>query len=183
MTRRDIPNLITLLRLLLLAPLVYLLLEGRFAAALLVFAVAGGSDAVDGYLARRYGWGSPLGAMLDPLADKLLMATTYCMLGWLELLPLWIVALVIGRDLIIVGGALVYSRLVAVPEMAPSGISKFNTVAQIVFMLSVLLSRAGAALPDLWISAWAAIMVATTLWSGGDYVWRWGNKVLDERKE
>lgn len=183
MTRRDIPNLITALRLLLLVPLVYLLLQQQFAAALVVFAVAGASDAADGFLARRYGWGSPLGAILDPLADKLLMATSYCLLGWLDLIPLWIVALVLGRDLIIVGGALVYSRLVERPEMAPSRISKFNTVAQIVFVLSVLLSLSGVALPNLWIWGWATVMVVATLWSGGDYVWRWGNKALHEHKE
>lgn len=183
MTRRDIPNLITLLRLLLLAPLVLLLLEGKYAAALLIFAVAGISDAVDGYLARRHGWSTPLGAMLDPLADKLLMATTYFMLGWLDLIPHWIVVLVIGRDLIIITGVLAYAHLVNRPEMAPTRISKFNTAAQIVFILSVLTALSGVALASWWLWAWLATMVVTTLWSGIDYVWRWSSRAYSEHKE
>lgn len=183
MTRRDIPNLITLLRLLLLVPFVLFLLDGRFAAALLVFALAGVSDAIDGYLARRRGWSTPLGAVLDPLADKLLMGTAYLMLGWLDLLPLWVVSLVIGRDLIIIGGALAYTHLVKRPEMAPTRISKFNTAAQIIFMLSILTMLAGVDLPYGWIIAWLAIMVTTTLWSGVDYVWRWSSRALKEHKE
>jgi len=182
-TRRDIPNLITLLRLLLLAPFVLFLLDGKYAVALLVFAVAGISDGIDGYLARGHGWSTPLGAILDPVADKLLMATSYLTLGWLQLIPLWIVVLVIGRDLIILGGALAYTHLVKRPEMAPSRISKFNTAAQIIFMLSVLTALSGVDLPHWWVRAWLAIMVTTTVWSGSDYVWRWSNRALREHKE
>jgi len=181
-TRRDIPNLITLLRLLLLAPFVYFLLDDKFAAALLVFAVAGLSDGIDGYLARHYGWSTPLGAMLDPLADKLLMATAYLTLGWLELLPLWIVALVIGRDLIIITGALAYAHLVSRPEMAPTRISKFNTAVQIIFMSSVLLALANIPLPQWWLTGCLALMVTTTVWSGIDYVWRWSSRAVKEKE-
>jgi len=182
-TRRDIPNLITLLRLLLLAPLVILLLHQRYDFALLIFAFAGASDALDGYLARHMGWSSPLGAFLDPLADKLLMATTYFMLGWLDLLPIWLVALVIGRDVIIIGGVLVYSHVVERPEMSPSRISKLNTLAQIVFVLSVLSVLAGIALPHWWITGWLTVMVVTILWSGVDYVWRWSHQAMEKREE
>lgn len=183
MTRHDIPNLITLLRLLLLVPLVLCLLSGKYAAALLIFAVAGASDAVDGYLARSHGWITPLGAILDPLADKLLMATTYFMLGLLGLIPSWIVVLVIGRDLLIIGGALAYNQLVERPEMTPTRISKFNTAAQIIFMLSVLTALAGVALPLWWLWSWLAIVVLTTLWSGIDYVWHWSARAIIEHKE
>lgn len=183
MTRRDIPNLITLLRLLLLVPFVLFLLDGKFAAALVVFAVAGLSDGIDGYLARSHGWTTPLGAMIDPLADKLLMATAYLMLGWLDLIPLWIVALVIGRDLIIITGALAYAHLVSRPEMAPTRISKFNTAAQIIFMISVLTVLAGLELPQWWLKGWLVIMVTATLWSGIDYVWRWSSRAVKEHKE
>lgn len=182
MTRRDIPNLITLLRLALLVPLVLFLHEGMFTAALITFAVAGASDAIDGYLARSHGWSTHLGAMLDPLADKLLMATSFLMLGWLDLLPLWIVALVIGRDLFIITGAMAYAHLVSSPEMAPTPISKFNTAAQIIFMLSVLTSLAGVNLPHWWLFVWMAVMVTTTLWSGVDYVWRWSSRAIKEQK-
>lgn len=183
MTLRDIPNFITLLRLLLLVPFVHFLFSESYVLALLVFAVAGLSDALDGYLARRHGWGTPLGAILDPLADKLLMATAYCSLGWLDLLPLWIVALVIGRDLIIITGALAYAHLVSRPEMAPTRISKFNTAVQIVFMLSMLIALAGAGLPQWWLKGWLVVMVITTLWSGIDYVWRWSSRASKEHKE
>ncbi|MDE2089174.1 MAG: CDP-alcohol phosphatidyltransferase family protein, partial [Gammaproteobacteria bacterium] len=108
MTRRDLPNLISVLRMLLVLPVVALLMTEHYREALLLFGLAGLSDALDGFLAKRYGWTSRLGAVLDPLADKILLVSSYIALGWLRLLPLWLVAAVIVRDLVIVIGAAVY---------------------------------------------------------------------------
>src|SRR3990172_3309285 len=102
---KDIPNIISLLRMALVPPVVILLLNGYYGWALLVFVSAGLSDGLDGYLAKRFGWRSRLGAILDPLADKLLLVASYLTLGWLGQLPLWLVAVVVGRDIVIVAGA------------------------------------------------------------------------------
>jgi cardiolipin synthase len=91
---RDIPNLITGLRILLVAPFLWLLLEEHYGAALLLFVIAGISDALDGFLAKYYGWTSELGGLLDPIADKLLLMGAILALGWLNELPGWLVMLV-----------------------------------------------------------------------------------------
>jgi cardiolipin synthase len=173
---RDIPNLICVVRILLVPPIVVLMLRGEFALVLALFALAGASDGLDGFLARRYDWGSRLGAILDPLADKLLMVCTYATLGWMGLLPLWLVVIVLGRDVVIVAGALAYHRLCRGIEMAPSRISKANTLFQILLVLLVMVAPLGLALPE-WVMAGMLTVVAwTTLLSGGNYVWEWSRR-------
>lgn len=173
MKARDIPNLITVFRFLLVPPVVLLLLERRFGLALLLFGVAGFSDAVDGYLAKRYAWSSRIGALLDPLADKLLLVSSFITLGWLQLLPLWLVGAVILRDLVIVSGALVYHFRIERLEAAPTLVSKLNTLAQILLVIAIMFSQAVHELPFLWMDALLYSVLVTTLWSGMDYVWRW----------
>ena len=90
MNRSDIPNIISMLRIILVIPTVMLLLNERYGQALILFAVAGASDGLDGYIAKRYHYVSRLGTILDPLADKLLLVCTYLALGWLGLLPAWL---------------------------------------------------------------------------------------------
>lgn len=93
MKPHDIPNVITAFRFLLVPPVVILLLQERFTAALIVFGVAGFSDGLDGFLAKRYDWRSRLGSILDPLADKLLLVSSFVTLGWLGLIPAWLCCL------------------------------------------------------------------------------------------
>ena len=119
MKRSDIPNIITVFRFLLVPPVVLLLLNHRYGAALIVFGVAGFSDALDGFLAKRYGWSSRMGAIMDPLADKLLLVASFVTLGWLGLIPPWLVALVILRDVVIVIGAMIYHWCVVSRNHAP----------------------------------------------------------------
>ncbi|MGM0594794.1 MAG: CDP-alcohol phosphatidyltransferase family protein [Pseudomonadota bacterium] len=175
MKARHLPNLISILRILLVIPITVLLAQGEYGQVLLLFALAGISDGVDGYLARRFGWRSRLGALLDPLGDKVLLVGVYLVLGWQGLLPWPVVALVMLRDGVIVGGALAYRRLCGELEMAPTRISKFNTAAQIVLGLVVVVQAAGY-LPagGGLLEALIYLVVLTTLWSGGDYVWQWG---------
>jgi cardiolipin synthase len=173
---RDIPNLICVLRILLVIPLVVLLLRGEFATVLVLFAVAGASDGLDGFLARRYDWRSRLGAILDPLADKLLMVCTYATLGWIGQLPLWLVVIVLARDVVIISGALAYHRLCGDIEMAPTRISKANTLFQIVLVLLVMVAPLGLTLPAWMMGSVIAVVVWTTLLSGGNYVWEWSRR-------
>jgi cardiolipin synthase len=172
----DIPNLITVLRFLLVPPVVLLLLQEQFGLALLMFGVAGFSDALDGYLAKRFNWTSRLGALMDPLADKLLLVSSFITLGWLQLIPLWLVGVVILRDMVIVSGALVYNFRIERLEAEPTMVSKLNTVTQIMLVLAILFSRAVTALPFLWMDVLLYSVLMTTLWSGFDYVWRWSRR-------
>lgn len=182
MTRRDIPNLISVFRLLLVLPIAYLLYEKQLGFALTLFVVAGISDGVDGYLAKRNDWASGLGAFLDPLADKTLLITSYLVLGWIGLFPLWLVVAVISRDAIIVIGSLAYFVLIGRVEMSPSIISKVNTGAQIALVVMLLLTSIFGGLEAI-IEPMAYIIFATTLLSGMDYVWVWGKKAWQNRSQ
>lgn len=184
MRTRDIPNLISIVRILLVGPLVWLLLAQRFGPALVLFVIAGLSDALDGFLAKRYGWVSRLGSILDPIADKLLMVCAYLTLGWLALLPLWLVAAVIARDLIIVGGAVYYQLRIARVEMAPTLISKANTLFQILLVFMVLADQVRS-LPSIVTDTLLVIVLTTTLASGATYIWIWSrraNEVVEARR-
>ena len=133
-----IPNLITIARLLLVPLIVWLMISGQSGAAFVLFIVAGVSDAVDGFLARSFNLRSTLGTYLDPLADKALLVSIYISLAVLAEVPLWVVILVVSRDLFIVG-AVVLSWMLGQPmEMRPLIISKLNTVVQIVLAAVVL---------------------------------------------
>jgi cardiolipin synthase len=173
---RHIPNILTAFRFLLVPPVVLLMLKDEFMPALVLFAVAGFSDAVDGFLARRYHWTSRIGGLMDPLADKLLMVSSYLTLGWLGLIPVWLVALVILRDLVIVTGAVIYNARIEQVEATPSVVSKLNTLAQILLVLSVLFSQAFVALPGWWIDGLIYGVLVTIIWSGAGYVWTWGRR-------
>jgi len=181
-TRRDLPNLITGLRILLVAPLAWALLSGHFAAALTLFVLAGASDGIDGYLARRFGWQSRLGALLDPLADKLLLVATYLALGWLGFLPPSLVALVLGRDLVIVAGAVAYRLRFGRLDLAPSLLSKFNTVLQIALALVAILSTGLGWLPGWSTELLVVAVFASTLLSGLHYVGVWSGRAWRESR-
>jgi cardiolipin synthase len=176
MKARDIPNLISFLRILLTLPIVWLLFEQEFSYALMLFAVAGFSDGMDGFLAKHFHWQSHLGGLLDPLADKALLMSSYLVLGGLNLLPVWLVILVIFRDLTIMGGALYYHFSVEAVDANPSLISKLNTLLQIILVLAVVTDAGPLPLPQLLLDALIWGTVLTTLSSGALYVWVWTYK-------
>lgn len=182
MKARDIPNVITVFRFLLVPPVVVLLLQERFTAALIVFGVAGFSDGLDGFLAKHFNWRSRLGGIIDPLADKLLLVSCFVTLGWLGLIPAWLVLLVILRDLVIVAGATFYHMRIEQFEAEPSVASKLNTAAQILLVLAVLYSFGIQAVPALLMEVLLYSVLATTLWSGFDYVWTWGQRAWQKRR-
>ena len=134
----NIPNLITLGRVLSVPFVFWLLLSGRYQTAFFIFVVAGLSDAVDGWLAKRYSWQTELGAYLDPLADKLLIVSIYIALGVRAELPLWLVIMVVSRDILIVVAVLLSWLMDQPVVIKPLAVSKANTVAQIVLAATVL---------------------------------------------
>ncbi len=179
MQARDIPNIITVLRFLMVPPTLLLLLEERYTLALLIFAIAGLSDGIDGFLAKRYNWTSRIGAIMDPLADKLLLDSTFLVLAWLGDLPLWLVAAIIARDGVIISGGLAYHFLIGRYEMAPSRISKLTTFSQIVLVVLVLAVYGELFFLPPWVMEGAEVIVLLlTLTSGLGYVWSWGKRAL-----
>lgn len=183
MTLRDLPNIISLLRIALVIPVVYLLIQRQFSYALILFFIAGISDGLDGYLAKRNGWVTRLGSILDPLADKLLLVFSYFTLGWLGEIPMWLFVLVVIRDLIIVVGAIAYHELIGIYDMTPTWVSKANTFFQIVLILVVVFSLGVYTLPGIALEALVMIVAITTVASGANYVWVWGRRAIQEHKE
>lgn len=181
MTRADIPNLISLLRIVLVVPTVIALTREQYLLALALYTVAGVSDALDGYIAKRFNYHSRLGSIIDPLADKLLLVATYVTLAWLGLLPAWLVVAVVARDLLILGGATALHFFIGRYEMAPSVVSKFNTLAQILLGLIVMFSAGLYPLPDAVLEGLVLVVLVTTVLSGIDYVWTWGTRACRAR--
>ncbi len=169
----QLPNLLTLSRIALAPVLILTLKDHNYLAALLVFLTAGVSDGLDGYIAKRYGFTSRLGAILDPTADKILLVSTYVMLMLLDHLPFWLVLTVVFRDLLIVGGYLVYTSVVGSVQMKPSLLSKFNTLMQIVLALAVLVNEGLGLSFTLWVDVLVYTVFVTTVASGVHYVWIW----------
>ena len=145
---RWLPNALTVARMLLVPVLVALLLLGEYRAALVIALIAGFSDWLDGALARRFNWQTEVGGFLDPLADKLLMVAAYITIAWLDALPLWLVCLVVLRDIVIVTGGLIYHYKIERFKGEPTQLSKFNTFCQLLLMWVVLVALAGFAVPE-----------------------------------
>lgn len=176
---KDIPNLISIGRIILVFPVVWLLLNQKFQEAMLLFFIAGASDALDGFLAKHYHWESRLGGILDPLADKFLLVSTYFCLGWVEALPWWLIGLIILRDLVIVGGALVYNYRIAQLEAEPTIISKVNTFLQIALALLVVYSLGFEPVNNTLVVALIWLVTASTLLSGYGYVTDWSRRARE----
>ena len=138
--KRHIPNVLTSVRILLVIPVAYYLFESNYLYSLALFLFAGISDAVDGYLARRFLWTSNFGAWADPLADKLIVGVVFVVLAIQGLVPAWLVFVTIGRDLIILCGAATYRKLFGKIDIAPTILSKVNTVVQILALLLVMVT-------------------------------------------
>lgn len=176
MSFKWLPNAISLMRIALVAPILMLILNDNFAWALGLFAFAGFSDGLDGYLAKRFDWHTRLGALLDPVADKLLVAGTFITLAYTQDIPVWLASVVILRDVIIVAGATAYNFLVRPVEGEPTRVSKLNTALQLLFLLFVL-SRAGFGWPEqISITVLGASVLVTVVISGLDYVWSWAGR-------
>ena len=169
----NLPNLITIARILLVPVIVWAITSDQMLFAFILFLAAGLSDAVDGFLAKRFGMTSEFGSYLDPLADKALIVSIYVALGISDALPRWLVILVVSRDIMIVA-AVILSWLVGKPvAVKPLTVSKANTVAQIV-LATLVLASLGLRVDFAWLIAVnIAAVAALTLLSVAAYVREW----------
>ena len=178
-----IPNLLTLARIGMVPWLVVLLQNQQFALSLVVFVVAGLTDALDGFIAKRFNAQTYLGSLLDPLADKGLLVSSYIMLSVLGLIPFWLMVAVVFRDVIIVGGYLLMVLFFGSVKMQPLIISKVNTFTQIAYIVLVLLALAmnsdfSAIKPIL-----SYVVLATSVISGLAYVYIWSIKATNSDQQ
>jgi cardiolipin synthase len=178
----NVPNVITLIRVLLIPVIAVLLVRRQYAPALAVFTAAAISDFADGAIARHYRIVSEFGARLDPIADKLTMFTATVLLAWQSWLPLWLAAAIVLRDVVIAGGAVAYRLVVGHIEMAPTWLSKVNTALEFAALAAVLAQAAGLLDGRAWLPAFFAFVFATVILSGAQYVWAWSRKAAAARR-
>lgn len=171
MSLSTIPNIITVMRMILIIPFAYFAWHQDYVAALVIFLIAGISDGLDGLLAKRFNWQSRFGSITDPLADKILLFVALLLLvmkGQLSWTLFWVST---ARDLYIVGGATSYHYLVEPYEMRPSLISKWNTALMILLVLLVLVHLAWFKLPLALIDTLEVAVILTCIISGLHYTW------------
>ena len=167
---RHLPNLICLFRLALVWPVAAALASGNFLLALALFTLAAVSDGLDGYLAKRFNWTSELGKFLDPCADKLLLMTVFIESAWLGLVPWWITAAAVARDVMIGLGALVFRVWFGPLRGRPAVISKINTAAQLLYLACVMLGSAWGFPPREILDALGLVTFVTIVLSGYHYM-------------
>ena len=173
-----IPNIICILRILLVVPIVIALRDGEFTIALVLIFIAGFSDVLDGFLARQFDWRTRLGGLLDPLADKLLLVTVMLTLTSLDLVPWWLTFVVIGRDVVIISGAIAYNLLIEMVKPEPTIISKINTMLQLLYIVLVIAQQAFGWPPAIAIILAGTGVFCTSVVSGMDYVMSWSRKAI-----
>ncbi|MBR1206365.1 MULTISPECIES: CDP-alcohol phosphatidyltransferase family protein [Bradyrhizobium] len=169
----SIPNIITLGRIILVPVIVWAIVSSQMEIAFAIFVIAGVSDAVDGFLAKRFNMASELGALLDPLADKALLVSIYVALGIWGAVPRWIVILVVSRDIMIVSAVIVSWLFDKPVEMKPLMVSKLNTVAQVAFAALVLASLGFGFQPHPYDLILMGLVTIFTLGSVSLYLVEW----------
>ena len=179
---RHVPNLITLLRLGLVPALAYCIALQAYGAAAAIFLAAALSDLVDGYVARRFGVVTKLGALLDPVADKLNMLVATVGLAWQEQIPMWLPIAVVGRDVVIVCGALAYRLVRGQLTMNPTFLGKANTFIEFAVLLIALAVAAGWVPGGQWLDALFVVVLASVVTSGAQYVWLYGRSAMEVRR-
>jgi cardiolipin synthase len=172
----NLPNLVSLARLLSAPLAVWLILAGELALCFWVFLAAALSDVLDGLLAKRFDARTELGAYLDPLADKALLVSVYVTLGHAGHLPIWLVIMVVFRDVLIVGGAALFHLLTRALVMQPLAVSKLNTAAQFALAATVLGVRGFALDGGGWVAVLVYVVALTTLASGAAYILTWARR-------
>ena len=175
LSARYIPNIITGARIAFVPCLIWLLIHHQYERSLILVALMGLSDALDGFLARCYHWKTTLGAYLDPLADKIMLLAVFicfAVLGWV---PWWFAALIVARDVVLLTGAVFYHWSTRQLKMEPLAISKVNTCAQIILAVSLIYAQVGP-MHNQIINALMTVVVCTTIASGGQYVIEWSRR-------
>lgn len=175
---RHLPNIICGVRILLIWPTVVYLQAGNYWSALMLVAVCAISDGLDGWLAKRFNWTSHLGKILDPLADKLLLVSLFLTATWMNLVPWWLTAVVVARDVMIGSGAVVYRMWVGPLHGRPTILSKINTGMQLAVVLAAILGVAtGLPTPEM-VTALALFTLLTTIVSGAVYLGMFTRRAL-----
>jgi cardiolipin synthase len=177
---RHLPNLICLARIALIWPLLMALQAGDYELACELFVIAAVSDGLDGYLAKRFGWTSEFGKFIDPVADKLLLVSMFVTLSWLELVPWWLAAAAIARDVMIGLGALTFRLWFGPLKGRPTIVSKINTLLQLGYLLGVQMKAAFEFPPVEILDALAIITLIMTVASGFDYIYAFTRRAWDE---
>lgn len=177
-----LPNLITIGRVLLIPVVAFLLLDHDYTLAFAVFAVAAVGDWVDGFLARRLNQMSQLGAVLDPVADKMTMMIVAILMAAQGMLPIWLAVVIVMRDAIIVAGAVAYRFVVGRIEMAPTRLSKANTFLEFGVISLVLAQAAQLVAAEDWLMPLFLLLFASVLVSGAHYVWVWRRKAIEDSR-
>ncbi len=167
---RHLPNFICLVRIALIWPTIDALYAGRNWTALILVAVCAVSDGLDGWLAKRFNWTSQLGKLLDPLADKLLLVALFLTAAWINLLPWWLTAAVVARDVMIGLGAVIYRFWFGPLHGRPTLVSKINTGMQLAVALAAILGGAADFPTPEMVTALAIVTLVTTIVSGADYL-------------
>jgi cardiolipin synthase len=173
----NLPNLLSFARLLAVPVAVWLMLGARFEIAFWLFVAAGATDALDGFLAKRFGWETELGSYLDPLADKALLVSVFVVLGWIGHLPLWLTIMVVFRDVFIVGGAVVVMAITGGFKAEPMFVSKLNTTLQIALAAAVLAKLGHDLAIDALTTGLIVATALTTFASGMAYLVRWTRRL------
>lgn len=175
---RHLPNLICILRILLIWPILRSIEYAHYPQTLALFFVAAVSDGFDGFLAKRFHWTSELGKVLDPVADKLLLMSVFVLATWYGMIPQWLTVMAIGRDFLIGLGAILYVLFWGQLNGRPMISSKINTLLQLLYVLAVL-ANAGYAFPPRGVlEALAFLTCATLLISGYAYVSEFRRRAL-----
>lgn len=182
MNLRFLPNALCVLRMLLAAPVALVLWYGQYRWTFVLFGIAAVTDGLDGFLAKRFGWTSELGKILDPLADKLLLITVFVTLALQGAVPVWVASLAVSRDIVITAGAIAYRMIYGYVDGHPTLISKLNTVCQIFYVLGVIAFAAADRPPAGLLIMLQWIVVMTTVGSGCDYVITYSRRAIDESK-
>lgn len=176
----QLPNLLSLSRILLVPVVVVLLDERQYNLALMVFTLAGITDGLDGWIAKKYRLETAIGRILDPLADKLLLVSTYAMLTVLNDIPFWLLVMVLFRDLLILSGYWILILMDKKLPIRPIFSSKLNTFSQIVLVVVVLINSAQWLALDNIINLLIYFVALTTLYSGSRYIWMWMQQLTRE---
>jgi len=178
---KSIPNLISIIRIILIIPILLLIYSESYDSALFLFLLAGLSDALDGYLAKKFDWRTRVGALLDPVADKLLVAGTFIILTWLGLIPFWLATIVVSRDIIIALGVFIYSFVYEPFHGEATKISKINTFLEILYVLMVLSYEAFCWPSNTVIIIIGSAVFVTVFISGLDYIMSWVRRINSQR--
>lgn len=178
----QIPNILTGLRFILTIPIVFTLINQEYFTTIILFFIAGSTDALDGFIAKKFNFQSRIGSILDPAADKFLLTIVFLTMYLTNILPLWLFALIFLRDIMIVTGAIgFFIGSDEKQQLEPSNISKINTFLQIFLVLYIVFSQIYPFMQN-WLMELFIITATTTVLSGMDYIWLWVKKFILQEK-